>query len=145
MDVKTAVTHTDQGAEDTLTLDDANARWVCRRNAGRTEAIQVMYPSNVWASCRPVRRQPGAPGLSVHVFNVNQYRSNHLARNHPRKEPGPIRRPKPIYISPAHYPRVKRSTKVQLPVLQPTNARSTPEGGTAFLINSGGRYKRHAA
>ena len=33
------------------------------------------------------------------VLNENRYKSNHLARNHPRKEPSPIRRPKAINSS----------------------------------------------
>ena len=40
---------------------------------------------------------------------------------------------------------LKRRTRVQLPVLQPTNARLTPGRGTAFLKNLGDRCKRHAA
>ena len=39
----------------------------------------------------------------------------------------------------------ERPTRVQLPALQTTNARFTPGRGTAFLKNSGDRYKRHAA
>ena len=35
------------------------------------------------------------------MLNWNRYKSNHLARNHPRKEPSPIRRPKAIYSSSA--------------------------------------------
>ena len=105
----------------------------------------MTYPSNVWASCRSLRRRPGAPGLSVQMFNVNRYRPNHLARNHPRKEPSPIRRPKSIYSSPDRYAHVKRPTGVQLPALYPINARFTPGRGTALLANLGDCYKRHAA
>ena len=68
-----------------------------------------------------------------------------LARNHPRKKASPTRRPKTKYCSPAHCAHVKRSTRVQLPALKPTNVRFTPGRGTAFLKNSGDRYKRHAA
>ena len=78
-------------------------------------------------------------------LNRNQQRSNHLARNHPRKKVSPIRRSKIKYSSPAHCAHVKRSTRVQLPVLQPTNARFTPGRGTDLLKNSRDRYKRHAA
>ena len=38
----------------------------------------------------------------------------------------PIRRPRIKYSSPAHCAYVKRPTRVQLQVLQPTNARFTP-------------------
>ena len=79
------------------------------------------------------------------MLNGNQHKSNHLACNHPRKEAGPIRRPKIKHSSPAHCAHVKRPTRVQLPALQPTNARFTPGRGSAFLKNSGDRYKRHAA
>ena len=112
-------------------LADANARWLDGR-----------YPSNVWVSCRSVAWQPGAPGLSVQVLNVNRHRSKHMARNHPWKELSPIRRPK--HSSPAHA-HAKRPTRVQLPVLQPTNPRFTPGRETTFLTNSGGRYRLHAA
>ena len=44
-----------------------------------------------------------------------------------------------------HCAHVKRRTRIQLPVLQPTNARLTPGRGTAFLKNLGDRCKRHAA
>ena len=118
--------------------------WKVRRK-DRAHTPQGTYPSNVWASCRSVRRGPGAPGLSVQVFNVNRYRSNHLARSHPRKELSFIRHPKAIYSSSARYAHGKRPTRVQLPALQPTNARFTPGRGTASLTNSGDRYKRHAA
>ena len=92
-----------------------------------------------------VRRQPGAPGLSVQVLNGNQHKSNHLARNNPRKEDNPIRRPRIKYSSPAYCAHVKRPTRVQLPVLQATNARFTTGRGTSFLKSSGDRYNRHAA
>ena len=49
------------------------------------------------------------------------------------------------YSSPAYRAHVKIPTRVQLPVLQPTNARLTPGRGIAFLKNSGDRCKRHAA
>ena len=71
--------------------------------------------------------------------------ANHLARHNPRKEASPIRRPGIKYSSPVHRAHVKRRTRVQLPVLQPTNARLTPGRGTAFLKNLGDRCKRHAA
>ena len=75
-----------------------------------------------------------APGLSVKVLNDNQHnKSNHLARKHPRKEAGPIRCPKIKHSSPARCAHVIRPTRVQLPALQPTNARFTPVKGTAFL------------
>ena len=61
------------------------------------------------------------------------------------EESQPYRRPGIKYSSPAHCAHVKRPTRVQLPVLQPTNARLTPGRGIAFLENSGDRYKRHAA
>ena len=57
----------------------------------------------------------------------------------------PIRRPRIKCSSPAHCAHAKRPTRVQLPVLQPTNARLTPGRGTAFLKNSGDCYTRHAA
>ena len=44
-----------------------------------------------------------------------------------------------------HCAHVIRLTRVQLPVLQPTNARLPPGRGTAFLKNSGDRCRRHAA
>ena len=47
--------------------------------------------------------------------------------------------------SPAHCAHVKRPTKIQLPALQPTNARFTPGRRTAFWKNSGDHYKRHTA
>ena len=62
-----------------------------------------------------------------------------------RKESSPIQRLKPIYSSPVRYAHVKRPIWVQLPVLQPTNMRFILGRRTAFLTNSGGRYKRHAA
>ena len=77
--------------------------------------------------------------------NGNQHEYNHLARHNPRKEASPIRRPGINYSSPVHCAHVKRRTRVQLPVLQPTNARLTPGRGTAFLKNLGDRCKRHAA
>ena len=80
-----------------------------------------------------------SPGASVQVPNGNQPRHN------PRKEASPIRRPRIKYSSPAHCVHVKRPTRVQLPVLQPTNARLTPARRTAFLKKSGDCYKRHAA
>ena len=64
----------------------------------------MAYPSNVGASCRPVRRQSGAPGLSVQVLNVNWHRSNHLTRNHPGKKPSPTLRHKRIYFTCPLYP-----------------------------------------
>ena len=79
------------------------------------------------------------------MLNGNQHKSKHLARNHPRKEASPFRRPKTKHSSSARCAHVKRLTRVQLPALQPTNARFTPGRGTAFLKNSGDRYKRHAA
>ena len=63
----------------------------------------------------------------------------------PSQEISLIRRPKIKYSSAAHCSHVKRSTRVQLLVLQPTEARFTPGRGTSFLKNSGDRYKRHAA
>ena len=117
--------------------------WWKVRSKDRPHTSQVTYPSNVCASCRSVRRRPGAPGLSVQVLNGNQHKSNHLARNNPRKKASPSRRPKIKYSSPAHCAHIKRPTKVQLPVLQPTNARFTPGRGTAFLKTSGDRYKIH--
>ena len=57
----------------------------------------------------------------------------------------PIRRPGIKYSSPAHCAHVKRPTRVQLPVLQPTNARLTPRRGTTFLKNLVDCYKRHTA
>ena len=86
-----------------------------------------------------------APGLSVQVLNAHRHKSIHLARNHPRKEASPIHRPKTIHNSPARCAHVKRSTRVQLPALQPINVRFTPARGTAFLKNFGDRCKRHAA
>ena len=62
-----------------------------------------------------------------------------------QKEASPVCRPGIKYSSPVHCAHVKRRTRVQLPVLQPTNARLTPGRGTAFLKNSGDRCKRHAA
>ena len=47
--------------------------------------------------------------------------------------------------SPARCAHVKRPTRVQLQVLQLTNARFIPRWGTAFLKNSGDRYKSPAA
>ena len=79
------------------------------------------------------------------MLNGNQHKSNHLARTHPSKEASPICRPKIKYSLPAHCAHVKISTRVQLPVLQPTNAKFTAGRGTAFLKNSRDRYKRHAA
>ena len=118
--------------------------WKVRRKE-RSHTSQATYPSNVCASCRPVSRRPGAPGLSVQVLNGNQHKSNHLARNPPRTEASLIRHPKIKHSSPACFAHVKRPTRVQLPVLQLTNARLTPGRETAFLKNSGNRYKRHAA
>ena len=120
------------------------AAWRKLRRKEKAHIPQWTYPLNVWASCRSVRRQPGALGLSVQVFNVNRHRSDHSAPNHPRRQPSPIRRPKPIYSSSARYVHVKTSTGVQLPVLQPTNARFTSGRGLAYLKNLRGRYKRHA-
>ena len=57
----------------------------------------------------------------------------------------PIHRSKTKHSSPARCAHVKRPTGVQRPALQPTNARFTPRRGTAFLQNSGDRYKRHTA
>ena len=71
--------------------------------------------------------------------------NTHTHTHNPRKEASPIRRPGIKYSSPAHCAHVKRLTRVQLPVLQPTNARLSPGRGTAFLKNSGDRCKRHAA
>ena len=85
------------------------------------------------------------PGLSVQVPNGNQHEWNHLARHNPRKEASPIRRPGIKYSLPAHCAHVKRPTRVQLPDLEPINARLTPGRGTDFLKNSGDCYKRHAA
>ena len=79
------------------------------------------------------------------VLNGNQHKSNHLARNHSRKEASPIRRPKTRHSSPARCAHVKRPTRIQLSALKPTHARFTPGRGTTFLRNSGDRYKRHAA
>ena len=87
----------------------------------------------------------GGPGLSVQVLNGNLHKSNHLARNNPRKEGSSIRRPRIKYSSPTRCAHVKRPTRIQLQVLQLTNVRFTPGRGTAFLKNSGGRYKRCAA
>ena len=117
------------------------------RRKDRSHTSQATYPSNVCASCHLALRSPGAPGLSVQVLNGNgnQHKSNHLALNHPRKEASPIHRPETKHRSPARCAHVKRPTRVQLPALQPTNARFTPGRGTAFLKNSGERYKRHAA
>ena len=85
------------------------------------------------------------PATICTVLNRNQHKSNHLARNHPRKEASPIRRPKTKHSSSVRCAHVKISTRVQLPALQPTNARFTPGRETSFLKNSGDRYKRHAA
>ena len=104
---------------------------------------QHPYPSG-GAPVKCVSFMPGAPGLYVRVLNGNRHWLNHLARNHPRKEPNPIRRPKLIYSSSARCAHVKRPTRVQLPGLQPTIARFTLGRGTAFLTNSDDRYKRHA-
>ena len=72
-------------------------------------------------------------------------KSNQLARKHPRKEACLVRRPKTKHSPPACSAHVKGPTRVQLPALQPTNARFTPERGrTAFLNNTGDRYERHA-
>ena len=109
--------------EDTTMLGQADAR------KDRPHTSQVRYLSR----------------LSVQVPNGNQHEENHLARHNPRKEASPIRRPGVKYSSPAHYAHVKRPTRVQLPVLQPTNARLTPGRGTAFFKNSGDCSKRHAA
>ena len=49
------------------------------------------------------------------MLNGNQHKSNHLARNNPRKEASPICRLKVKYNSPAHCAHVKRPTRVQLP------------------------------
>ena len=121
------------------------ATWWKVRRKDRSHTSQVTFPSNVWASCRSVSRRPGVPGLSVQMLNGNRHKSNHLERSHPRKEASPIHRPKTKHNSPARYAHVKKSTRVQLPALQPINARFTPGRGTAFLKNSGDRYKRHAA
>ena len=43
------------------------------------------------------------------------------------------------------YDDVKRPTRVQLPVLQATNARCAPGRRPTFLASLGGSYKRHAA
>ena len=85
-------------------LHRRQATWwkVCRKDRARTS--QVTNPSNVWTSCRSVRRRPGAPVLSVQVLNGNRHKSNHLARNHPRTEPSAIRRPRPIYLVQFIYP-----------------------------------------
>ena len=72
-----------------------------------------------------VGRQPGE--LSVQVLNVNRQRSNHLGKL------SPICRPKPIHSSSARNAHMKRPTRVQLPVLQPTNARLTPGRGAVLL------------
>ena len=139
-------THTHwRGGHADARLRHRQATWCKVRRESRVYTPQVTSPSNVWASCRSVRRRPGAPGLSVQVLNVNRLRSNHLARKNPRKEPSPIRRPKPICSSFARCAHVKIPTRVTLPALKPTNERSTPGRKPAFLTNSGGRYKRHAA
>ena len=75
---------------------------------------------------------------------MNRHRSKHLVRNNPWEELRPIRRPKTIYSSPARYAHVKISIREQLPMLQPTNARSTPGRATVLLTNTGDRSKRHA-
>ena len=103
----------------------------------RAHIPQVTYPSNVWALYRSVRRQPGAPGLSVQVLNVNRHRSNHMACNHPRKEPSPIHRPKPINTSCVRYAYVRGPTRVQLPALQPPTRGSLWGEGAAFLTKLG--------
>ena len=68
-----------------------------------------------------------------------------LGAQQSQEETSPIRRPRVKYSSPAHCTHMKRPTRVQLPVLQPTSARLTPGRGTAFLKYSGDCYKRHAA
>ena len=88
--------------------------------------------SVVWKTvCKGAQREP--------------HRSKHLARNHPWQQLSPICHPKPIYSSLARCAHVKRHTRVQLPMLQPTNARSTLGTGTAFSTNSGVRYEWHVA
>ena len=49
------------------------------------------------------------------------------------------------HSSPAHCAHVKSTTRVQLPALEPINARFTPRRRTAFWKNSGDHYKRHTA
>ena len=49
------------------------------------------------------------------------------------------------HSSPPHCAHVKSPTRVQLPVLQSTNARFTPGRGSTFWKNSGDHYKRHPA
>ena len=82
------------------------------------------------------------PDCAVICNLINTHTHTHTARV---KEASPIRRPGIKYSSPAHCAHVKRPTRVQLPELQPTNARLTLGRGTAFLKNSGDCYKRHAA
>ena len=126
-------THTQHGEEDTSMLGQAEARRLGARYAGRADIIPLRRRTR--RMCAPHADQ----------FDGGQHKYNHLARNNPRKEASPIRRPKIKYSSPPHCAHVKRPTRVQLPVLQPTNARFTPGRRTAFLKNSGDRYKRHAA
>ena len=140
-------THTQNGEEDTPMLGQADARRLGGRYAGWTDLIPLwLYTRQM---CAPYADQFDGgqrPRDRLYRFlNGNQQRSNHWARNHPRKEASPILRSKIKYSSPAQCVHVKRSTRVQLPVLQLTNASFTPGRGTDFLKNSRDRYKRHAA
>ena len=54
----------------------------------RAHTPQVTYLSNVGPSCGSVGRRPGA--LSVQALNVDQHRSDHLARNHPGSNSAPF-------------------------------------------------------
>ena len=89
--------------------------------------------------CHPIYsgRQTWTHQPGLHKRKVTQDFSNFLLRC------------LPLLLSreglPAHCAHVKRPTRVQLPVLQPTNARLTPGRETAFLENSEDRCKRHTA
>ena len=123
-------THTHaHGEKDTPMLGYADSRRLGRRG---TQDRQGPYISgDVPVECvrfMPVSLTTAARGpgnASVQALNGNRPKSNHLvARNHPRKDASPICVPNPYTC--AHE---KRPTGVQLPALQPTNARFTPGRG----------------
>ena len=125
----------DQGVEDILTLGD----WTKGMRVTRIHIHQMLYGragSMLVSSlvgqgtvCTGAQREPAM----IEPLGTKPF----LAASQPR------RRPKPICSLPARYIHVKRPTRVQLPVLQHTNARSNPGRGAISLAILGDRYKIH--
>ena len=89
-----------------------------------------------------VARGPGTVGTDA---QREQAQVEPLGAQPSQEGTSPIRCPKTKHSSLARYAHVKRPTRVQLPALQSTKARFTPGSRTAFLKNTGDRYKRHFA